>query len=82
VVAISILFGSTSMLAVTVTFEKKGCSFERLLLVPIALELLMLAKTGGAIVFGVVNALVPVAMAAWLVDLSGRSGAPFCSSWC
>jgi len=32
VVALSILFGTTSMLAVTVTFEKKGRSFERLLL--------------------------------------------------
>ena len=32
VVAISILFGTTSMLAVTVTFEKKDRSFDRLLL--------------------------------------------------
>ncbi|MDZ7831871.1 MAG: hypothetical protein U5L07_08990 [Desulfobacterales bacterium] len=32
VVAVSILFGTTSMLAVTVTFEKKQRSFERLLL--------------------------------------------------
>jgi ABC-2 type transport system permease protein len=70
VVAISILFGTTSMLAVTVTFEKKGRSFERLLLAPISLELLMLAKTGGAILFGVVNALVPVVMACFLADLS------------
>ena len=30
----------------------------------------MLAKTGGAIVFGVANALVPVAIAVFLVDLS------------
>lgn len=71
VVAISILFGTTSMLAVTVTFEKKGRSFERLLLAPISLELLMLAKTGGAILFGVVNALVPVVIALFLADLSG-----------
>jgi len=70
VVAISILFGTTSMLAVTVTFEKKNRSFERLLLAPIPLELLMLAKTGGAIFFGVANALVPVAIAVFLVDLS------------
>jgi ABC-2 type transport system permease protein len=70
VVAISILFGATSMLAVTVTFEKKNRSFERLLLAPIPLELLMLAKTGGAIFFGVANALVPVAIAVFLVDLS------------
>jgi ABC-2 type transport system permease protein len=71
VVAISILFGTTSMLAVTVTFEKKNRSFERLLLAPISFELLMLAKTSGAILFGVANAFVPVIMAAFFVDLSG-----------
>ncbi|MFZ5766797.1 MAG: ABC transporter permease [Thermodesulfobacteriota bacterium] len=77
VVAISILFGTTSMLAVTVTFEKKNRSFERLLLAPIPFELLMLAKTGGAIVFGVANGFVPVVMAAFLVDLSGIAWGPF-----
>jgi ABC-2 type transport system permease protein len=70
VVAISILFGTTSMLAVTVTFEKKNRSFERLLLAPIPFELLMLAKTGGAILFGIANAFVPVVMAAFLADLA------------
>ncbi len=70
VMAISILFGTTSMLAVTITFEKKGRSFERLLLAPIPLDLLMIAKTAGAVLFGVVNAFVPVVMAAFLVDLS------------
>jgi len=70
VIAISILFGTTSMLAVTVTFEKKNRSFERLLLAPIPLELLMLAKTGGAIFFGVVNAFVPIILALFLTDLS------------
>ena len=71
VMAISVLFGTTSMLAVTVTFEKKSRSFERLLLAPIPLELLMLAKTTGAIVFGAANAFIPVIMAAFLADLSG-----------
>ncbi|MGD2251650.1 MAG: ABC transporter permease [Anaerolineales bacterium] len=70
VVAISILFGTTSMMAVTVTFEKKNRSFERLLLAPIPLELLMLAKTAGAILFGMANALVPILLAAFLTDLS------------
>jgi len=70
VVALSILFGTTSLLAVTVTFEKKNRSFERLLLAPIPFEILMLAKTSGAILFGVANAFVPVAMAAFLTDLS------------
>ncbi len=69
-VAVSILFGTTSMLAVTVTFEKKNRSFERLLLAPIPLSALMLAKTSGAILMGSVNALVPVVIAAILTDLS------------
>ncbi len=71
VMALSILFGTTSMLAVTVTFEKKGRSFERMLLAPIPLELLMLAKTSGAVLFGSANAFVPVVMAAFVADLGG-----------
>jgi ABC-2 type transport system permease protein len=70
VTAVSILFGTTSMLAVTVTFEKRNRSFERLLLAPLPFELLMLAKTSGAILFGVANAFVPVLMASFLADLS------------
>ena len=77
VVAVSVLFGTTSMLAVTVTFEKKNRSFERLLLAPIPLELLMLAKTSGAILFGVANAFVPVIMATFLADLSGLAWGTF-----
>jgi ABC-2 type transport system permease protein len=71
VVALSILFGSTSVLAITITFEKKARSFERLLLAPVTLEVLMLAKTSGAILFGMAGAFVPVAMAVFVADLSG-----------
>jgi len=71
VIAISVLFGTTSMLAVTVTFEKKNASFDRLLLAPLSLEILMLAKTSGAILFGMFNALVPIGMASFFIDLSG-----------
>lgn len=77
VVAISILFGTTSMLSVTVTFEKKNRSFERLLLAPIPFELLMLAKTSGAILFGVANAFVPIIIAAFLMDLSQLAWSAF-----
>lgn len=77
VVTTSILFGTTSMLAVTVTFEKKGRSFDRLLLAPLPLELLMLAKTSGAILFGIANAFVPVVLALFLTDLAHVSWAAF-----
>ena len=70
-VALSILFGTTSVLSVTITFEKKSRSFERLLLAPISLKLLMLAKTSGAILFGIINAFVPIFVAMLLTDLSG-----------
>lgn len=73
VIAISVLFGTTSMLAVTITFEKKNRSFERLLLAPISLNLLMLAKTAGAILFGSANAIVPIVLAACMTDLSAIS---------
>lgn len=70
VMALSILFGTTSMLSVTITFERKSRSFERLLLAPISLQLLMLAKTTGAIIFGIINAFIPVIFASFMVDLS------------
>jgi len=70
VMSLSILFGTTSMLAVTMTFERRSRSFERLLLAPLDLNLLMLAKTSGAILFGLVNAFVPVLFALFLTNLS------------
>lgn len=73
IVTVSILFGTTSMLAVTVTFEKKNASFDRLLLAPLPLEIIMLAKTMGAILFGVVNGLVPLLIASLITRLSGVS---------
>jgi len=71
VMSLSILFGTTSVLAVTITFEKRSRSFERLLLAPLDLNFLMLAKTSGAIVFGLFNAFVPVLFASFMVNLSG-----------
>ena len=77
ITAVSVLFGTTSMLAVTIVFEKRYRSFERLLLAPLPLWLIMLAKTGGAILFGTANAMVPVAMAAFIADLSAMAWIPF-----
>jgi ABC-2 type transport system permease protein len=80
VVALSILFGTTSMLAVTVTFERKGRSFERLLLAPVSLNVLILAKTSGAIFFGMLNALVPLVLASFFIDLSSVMWLPVVGS--
>ncbi|MBN1278674.1 MAG: ABC transporter permease [Chlorobium sp.] len=70
-IALSVLFGTSSMLAVAVTFEKKAKAFERLVLAPIPLWMLMLAKTSGAVVFGMFNALVPILLGLVFSGLSG-----------
>ncbi len=70
-ISTSVLFGTTSMLAVTITFERSGRSFERLLLAPISINTLMLAKITGTILFGMFNAFVPVIFAGFFIDLSG-----------
>lgn len=69
--SMSILFGTTSMLAVTITFERKGGSLDRLLLAPISLNTMVMAKTSGAVLFGIANGFVPVLFGAFLADLSG-----------
>ncbi|NLD81558.1 MAG: ABC transporter permease [Smithella sp.] len=69
--AMSILFGTTSMLAVTITFERSGRSFERLLLAPISINVMVLAKIAGTVLFGMFNAFVPVVFASFFIDLGG-----------
>jgi len=69
-ISMSVLFGTTSMLAVTITFERSGRSFDRLLLAPISLNIMVLAKIAGAILFGMFNACVPILFASFFVDLS------------
>ncbi|MGI6656317.1 MAG: ABC transporter permease [Desulfobulbus sp.] len=72
-ISMSVLFGTTSMLAVTITFERSGRSFERLLLAPISLNTMVLAKITGTILFGIFNAFVPVILASFFVDLHAVS---------
>lgn len=69
--AMSILFGTTSMLAVTITFERKSKSFDRLLLAPISITTMVLAKTAGSMLFGIFNAFVPIIFSVFFVDLNG-----------
>jgi ABC-2 type transport system permease protein len=48
----TILFGSTSMEAVVITFERRLGSFERLLLAPVSLEGVLMGKILGGAFFG------------------------------
>ncbi|NLZ69980.1 MAG: ABC transporter permease [Clostridiaceae bacterium] len=74
-ISMSVLFGTTSMLAVTITFERSGRSFERLMLAPISLSIMVLAKIAGTVLFGIFNAFVPVIFAAFFIDLRAVSWA-------
>ncbi|NLL61617.1 MAG: ABC transporter permease [Candidatus Atribacteria bacterium] len=69
-ISMSVLFGTTSMLAVTITFERSGRSFERLLLAPISISIMVLAKIAGTVLFGIFNAFVPVIFASFFIDFS------------
>jgi ABC-2 type transport system permease protein len=51
-IAMAAVFGTTSMEAIVITFEKRTGALERLLLAPISTMTLMLAKILGGTIFG------------------------------
>ncbi len=55
-VGMAVLFGTTSMCAIVITFEKRIGSLERLFLAPISMEGILLGKILGGTVFGMINA--------------------------
>ena len=52
IVAMTALFGSTSMAAVTIAFEKRARTLERLLLAPVSHRAIVLGKALSAALFG------------------------------
>ena len=53
-IAMTALFGTTSMEAIVITFEKRVGALERLFLAPISLSTIMLSKILGGTIFGLV----------------------------
>ena len=51
-VAMAALFGTTSMEAIVITFEKRVGALERLMLAPISLEAILIGKILGGSIFG------------------------------
>ena len=51
-IAMAAVFGTTSMEAIVITFERRTGALERLLLAPISLKSILLAKVLGGTVFG------------------------------
>jgi ABC-2 type transport system permease protein len=69
--ALTLLFGASSMEAIVITFERRIGALERLLLAPVRLPALLAGKILGGVVFGLVTALVILALALFLLDLGG-----------
>jgi ABC-2 type transport system permease protein len=61
--ALTLLFGASSMEAIVITFERRIGALERLLLAPVRLPALLAGKILGGVVFGLVTALVVLVLA-------------------
>jgi len=58
IVAMTLLFGNTSMAAIVVTFEKRSGTFQRLLLAPVSHRTILLGKATSAAAYGIATSLV------------------------
>lgn len=58
IIAMTLLFGNTSMAAIVVTFEKRAGTFQRLLLAPLTSETILLGKAASAAAYGLATSLV------------------------
>jgi ABC-2 type transport system permease protein len=67
--ALTLLFGASSMEAIVITFERRIGALERLLLAPIRLGALMAGKVLGGVVFGLATTLVVLLIALLIYGL-------------
>ena len=58
IIAMTLLFGCTSMAAIVVTFEKRAGTLRRLLLTPVSHQTIILGKAGSAAAYGLATSLV------------------------
>ena len=58
IIAMTLLFGSTSMAAIVVTFEKRSGTLQRLLLTPVTHRTIVLGKATSAAAYGIATSLV------------------------
>ena len=77
VIAMTLLFGATSMAAIVVTFEKRSGTLQRLLLAPMTQRTLIAGKAGSAAAYGVATSAVLTLGLAALVGLPMRRPAYF-----
>ncbi len=58
IIAMTLLFGCTSMAAIVVTFEKRAGTLRRLLLTPVSFPTILAGKAGSAAAYGLATSLV------------------------
>jgi ABC-2 type transport system permease protein len=66
--ALTLLFGTTSMEAIVITFERRIGALERLELAPMRLPALIVGKLLGGVVFGLIATAITLAIAAVALD--------------
>jgi ABC-2 type transport system permease protein len=69
--ALTLLFGASSMEAIVITFERRVGALERLLLAPLRLPALLAGKILGGVVFGLATALVVLLLTLLVFGLGG-----------
>jgi ABC-2 type transport system permease protein len=77
VIAMTLLFGNTSMAAIVVTFEKRSGTLQRLLIAPVAHQTILLGKAASAAAFGIATSLVLTAGLALCFRLTVVRPVPF-----
>jgi ABC-2 type transport system permease protein len=69
--ALTLLFGTSSMEAIVITFERRIGALERLLLAPLRLPALLAGKLLGGMIFGLMTTLVVLIVALAVFGASG-----------
>lgn len=73
-IGLTLLFSSTSMAAIVITFEKRINALERLLLAPLSMQTLVLGKAVGSSAFGAVMGAVVLILGLIVFSLSITNG--------
>ncbi len=69
-ISLALFFGSTSMSAMSIVFERRVGSFERLLLFPVSYNCIVLGKSLSSFTLGVLSSIPVLALASFLVPTS------------
>lgn len=82
IIGMTLLFGSTSMAAIVVTFEKRAGTFQRLLLAPVTAKSIILGKTASAAGYGLCTSLVLACGLALVLGMPLARPAVFAAGLC